>query len=267
MNLGTMNNHTPEKPKILAVIVLYQCSLKDSAAYHSLAQNKGLNFFVHLNSIDSETLGDPRVYSYQDYSNPGVSKAYNRAAEYASSHGYDYLLLADQDSEFPDNFMQTFILSKADLPQEQIFFPEVIANKKMISPAEFKYSRAWYANPKPKHGLINLNIFRPINSGLLIDLELFNTVGGYNEQVFLDYSDFYFIENCLKHRMTGVFFPTVVQGELSDFESHSILRIWKRYIMYLRSTAPLFFRKGYRLLPVWWILKLLNQLKRSVLKS
>lgn len=267
MNLDITINLSPDKPKILAVIVLYNCSLKDSTAYHSLASNKNLNFFIHLNSLDSETLNDPRVYSYQDYSNPGVSIAYNRAAEYASEHGYQYLLLADQDSEFPANYLQTFEAAKSDFPNEQIFFPEVIANKKMISPAEFKYSRAWYAAPKPKYGLMNLKIFRPINSGLLLDLGLFHKVGGYSERVFLDYSDFYFIQRCLAFQTTGVFFPALIQGELSDFESHSFLRIWKRYLMYLRSTFPLIFQKGYRLLPIWWILKLLNQIKRSILKS
>ncbi len=253
-------------PKVLAVIVLYHCSLKDSKAYHTLFQNRGINFFVHLNSVDSETLLDARIYSYQDNSNPGVSLAYNRAAEYATQNGYDYLLLADQDSEFPDNFLTAFYNAQSTFPQEELFFPEVMANKKMISPAEFKWSRAWYAIPKPQYGVMSLNIFRPVNTGMLINLKLFNKVGGFNTQVFLDYSDFYFIECCLKFKLTGVFFSTIVIGELSDFESYSFIRIWKRYFMYLHSTAPLFFKKGYSLLPLWWILKLLNQLKRSILR-
>ncbi len=255
--------------KILTVIVLHHCRLSASKAFRTLSAHPELDFFIHCNSKDStiDSTCSAKVFKeYRDETNPGVSAAYNRAFRWAELEklGYDYFLLADQDTDFSPGYLNEFYSARNRYPNSDMFFPKTMSGSKMISPAVFKLSRAWYAPETPNFGDIDIKMLRPINTGLIVSRSLFERTGGYNERVFLDYSDFEFVERCIKIGAKAVFFDSVNQSELSDHQNVDLGQRLKRYILFLQSTAPLIFRSTFLFLPIWWILRFVKVVAGSI---
>jgi hypothetical protein len=63
-----------------------------------------------------------------------------------------------------------------------------------------------------------LNKLAPVNSGMLVDLKAFYEVGGYNEKVKLDFSDFQFIERFRKVHKTFYVMDLICEQDFSDDE-------------------------------------------------
>lgn len=187
--------------KILAVVVLYNESLYDSLTYSTLlSKNEELKVFVYDNSpYPMHKKEDFSHYIYvHDPHNNGLSVAYNKAAFYASSHGYQWILLLDQDTQFQDSLLDDFRHSIMNNPHIYMFAPILCLNDgDNFSPLKFHRKRG--ISVRLKSGVYTLPMISPVNSGLLISVEKFIEVGGYNSLVRLDFSDFQFIERFSSH--------------------------------------------------------------------
>ena len=233
--------------KILPVIVIYENEVANSSAFETLRKNFGLEqeIFIYDNSktsqITSSQIEALNIIYLHDSTNPGVSKAYNVAAEYAKKNEYDLILLSDQDTKFPDNLREEFEVSYQKHNTQKIFFPRMYSKGKLISPAKFSFCRATYADD-PQTEIIDLKKLRPINSGLFIKLEHFFRNNGYREDVFLDYSDFDFVERGLSFCGQGVLINCKCEHDLSDIYNVTIEVRDKRII--LRRESMLNYAKG-----------------------
>jgi len=186
-----MNN---VKYNLLLVIVIYKEKLKDSETYKSLISNyPDMPLFIYDNSPVSQHSQDEfnnNVKYVSDTSNVGLSYAYNRAAEYANEKGYKWVLLMDQDTLFCKNILEMFVAAINENPAVSIFAPIVYSGKILLSPTKNKiFSKI----KKPITGLLPLSEYNVINSGMLINVDAMMSVGGYNEEVWLDYSDYEFL--------------------------------------------------------------------------
>src|ERR1700677_2641156 len=95
---------------VLPILVLYKCSLEDSATYQTLVASStygGMDPALLAIYDNSET---PQVRSSEealllaykhDSTNSGLAAAYNWALEIAELHGFSWLLLLDQDTRLP----------------------------------------------------------------------------------------------------------------------------------------------------------------------
>jgi len=202
-----MNNVTYN---LLLVIIIYKEKLMDSDTYKSLISNYSyIPLFVYDNSPVAQHSQDEfkqNVKYVSNTSNVGLSYAYNRAAEYAKENGYEWILLMDQDTLFCENILEIFQTAIHENPYVSIFAPIIFSGKLLISPSKINIFKSL---KKPITGLLPLSKYNVINSGMLINIEAMQSVGGYNEEVWLDYSDYEFLK---RMRKGGFSFLFVIDG-------------------------------------------------------
>lgn len=124
--------------------------------------------------------------------NCGIAKALNQGAIEAIKEGFEWLLTMDQDSYFSDNlFFKTF-LSFQDKTNVVIFSPSFRIESQQLS-QDNKYVDTDYV----------------ITSGNIINLSIWNKLGGFRVDLFIDEVD---TEFCFKARKNGfriVFFEHI----------------------------------------------------------
>jgi len=190
---------------VLPVVVLYKQSFSQSLTLQSLAQNlEALGITLDIVVYDNSPGPDASALSFSwkalnviyipDVHNQGLSKAYNIAAVKAHRLKKRWLLLFDQDTQFPADFLQTYAIAVEENPDVNIFAPCLkLGNGIVFSPCIAKHKRG-YPPGNISPGKYSLYQYSPVNSGLLVRLNLFMEVGGYNEKVKVDFCDFQFLE-------------------------------------------------------------------------
>lgn len=185
--------------RILYVVVLYNQNFKEINAYNSFLKYVSENdvwIWDNSSNKNNEWLANSQYRYTHSIKNVGISYAYNRAAEYANSHDYKWLMLLDQDTTFPRNSISVISHNLITCGDRYALFCPVqrITDGRIISPL---YSYLGLVHSKKEiQGQFVIDNVSIINSGLLIRLDLFNKVGGYNESAFLDYSDWQFVDRC-----------------------------------------------------------------------
>lgn len=184
---------------ILFVLVLYNCKLEDSKSYQTLLKgDKNLSIFVYDNSPQSQRITLPNVIYVNNPSNPGLGIAYNTAAKYAKQNEFEWILILDQDTTFENDALSKYIEAIIKYPSISLFAPiHKISNGKYISPTKYFHRTSKPADSVPK-GIVPLLPYAPINSGMLIRIDTFWQAGGYEDSVWLDFSDIQFIEKIKK---------------------------------------------------------------------
>ncbi|PTB96812.1 hypothetical protein C9994_05720 [Marivirga lumbricoides] len=196
---------------IFAVVVTYNSLFHASDTMRSLDLslqkiNKNLDILIYDNSpinqkeyYDKLTLDRFNITYFSDLSNSGVSTAYNEAAKIAKERDKKWVLLLDQDTNFSTNIFEAYFDAIFKNSHEiKLFVPILkLEDGRIFSPSRYKLKRGFMIkNISP--GIHSLKSLSPVNSGMLIDIEAFFEVGGYNEKVWLDFSDFQFIERFRK---------------------------------------------------------------------
>jgi len=196
--------------QFIGVVVLYNVRVEESVTINSL--NKSLVFIdetmdlvVYDNSLESDRLsgtifiyGGFRIHYFHDGSNPGISKAYNFAAQYGKELKKEWLLVLDQDTTFPLDSIEKYSFAIHENPEIKLIAPVLTLNNgKNVSPCRYFLKRG-FALKRVLTGVNDLKKISLLNSGMLINLGAFSLVGGYNEKVRLDFCDFVFIEEFKK---------------------------------------------------------------------
>lgn len=191
-----------ENKGIVCVIVIYNDYLTNTPAYSSLIRQHPEDvdcLLVFDNSsekhIEDIKLQHGEYHYYWNGENLGLSANYNKAAAYAAEHGYACLLLSDQDTSFPEHALKTYKEAVRNYPQEVLMVPKhKMSNGRYLSPS--KVFRGLFS--EVASGTYDLMRYEIINSGMLIRTDAFWKVGGYKEEVMLDFSDFQFLERLRK---------------------------------------------------------------------
>jgi glycosyltransferase involved in cell wall biosynthesis len=182
------------------VIVLYRMEPGQSPAFQSvLAARERLSTDADDVSVllwDNSPTAAPGelpagVNYFADESNSGLAKAYNRALEWASEHGSEWLLTLDQDTAVPADFFLT-IASAARVSARYAgigaIVPQIAAGNRQLSPNYFqlgaipRWYRAGYV------GVPGEPVFA-FNSGAMLQVAALKQVGGYDPRFWLDDSD------------------------------------------------------------------------------
>jgi|SRR5690606_25161895 len=185
-----------------------------------------------------------RYYSYGQ--NMGVSKAYNKGVGLLRGQ-VDKVVFLDQDTNLPIDFYDRYlevILSINPL----VACPLIYANNNLVSPIKFKnYRPIKHINDNKgdwAHKKIDFENHSIINSGLMVDIRLFDEIGGYNENLFLDFCDHDFIQRMKSQIASFVLINVVIQQDLSSYTDNKE-RALKRYHFYLRDRRVFFLNKDY----------------------
>lgn len=225
--------------KIVIVIILYKTKLEDSLSFQSLKASSNnlpntLSLYIYDNSPDEffEVIDYDcfDIFYEKDYLNSGISKAYNKAAKYAENKGKEWLLLLDQDSSLPIDFLSSLEYSVLQYPNQSVFAPKLKHDLVLLSPCRFKNMKgSSFTDIKPGvNSFVNTSIF---NSGILVRLSVFLEIGGYNEKVPLDFSDHSFIHRLKRKNKEFVVMPIEIAHQLSSFSGNYTV-ILKRFVQY-----------------------------------
>lgn len=195
--------------QVLIVVVQYLTSLENAPAIPGTAI-QGLNRCFSLepqlledftvliwdNSPTSHAIPDglsfPLEYRHTG-ENLGVSGAYNGAAKFASDRGAQWLLLLDQDTVLPPEFlarMLGYARRLASEPRIAAVAPTVMMGQSRISP---KITSRWGRSVDPPAGFLGEEARELVlvNTGLLLRLEALSQIGGFDPNFWLDFSDRY----------------------------------------------------------------------------
>ena len=231
---------------ILFVLVLYKTKLERSLTYNALkrslaATEFGIDMLVYDNSPANDggdIVNDPKIkVNYIiDKANGGVSKAYNTGAELAVKMNKKWMMLLDQDTNFPAETITKYLEAIEKYPGEKLFAPMMMVNKQtIVSPCHFKFMRGFSVSSVTP-GINSLKEYSVINCGICIDTVAFNANNGYNELIRLDFSDHDFIRRFRK--VVGDRFIVIdlkVNHELSTTSKTSLDADLVRFDYYLEG--------------------------------
>lgn len=233
--------------QILFVVVLYKQNLDQSLTLsslnHDLVQLRmRMDVFIYDNSPDQQydqnhfQWNNFTIHYVHDPTNSGLSKAYNAGAFHAGTLQKEWLLLLDQDTTFPEGYLKENKETIIANPDISLFVPHLkLKNGVLFSPCMNKHKRGYPAgNLLP--GIYNLAKYVPVNSGMLIRLELFNAVGGYNEKVKIDFCDFQFLDKVMRLKDKFYLINSVALQDFSAFD-YSREKQHSRFLQYLEDAA------------------------------
>jgi rhamnosyltransferase len=226
---------------VLPILVLYKQDLTFSESLKTLNANlleKGLtmDLFVYDNSPEAQyeqefTYQNFLVHYKHDPSNAGVSQAYNSGAAYGKNLNKKWVLLLDQDTIFPAGFLGVYEKAVDEHPDVKIFVPILkTQHGDYLSPCRYKHKRGYWL-PSITEGFMDVDKYSPVNSGMLIHLDAFFDVGGYNEAVKLDFADFQFIERFAEKFRTFYVVNVVCLQDFSGYEP-SLVKLKHRFAFF-----------------------------------
>ncbi|WLT31325.1 glycosyltransferase [Geothrix sp. PMB-07] len=173
---------------IIAVIVSFNGHKKTDMTVRALLGKVG---HIHIvdNGSDLKSLEVLRALEANQgvsvtylKNNRGIGHALNLGLTYAKDGGFTWILTMDQDSLIDHDMVQAFCRAIQTHPDLACLSPTVIIH------GEHKRDR--------RDGPISY----AITSGNLVRMDVFERIGGYNEEMFIDALDFDF---CLRARQAG----------------------------------------------------------------
>jgi rhamnosyltransferase len=241
---------------LAVVIVIFERNPLDTDAFQSLNLNRnGAMVVLYDNSPVSQQnkiLEIGNVIYHHDPSNPGVSKAYNFAARVARKNNKRWLLLADQDTTFPAQFLEKYRHAIQRHSDVSVFCPRLLDSVGLVSPFLFSRGRGRRAGVI-EAGLHELKNFRFANSGLVVSLDAFDEAGGYDERFPLDYSDIVFGDRLADLFKKFLLLDVPCTHPFSGSERNSDTYLIARFKTFCQ--AALLYKKTTPLkVPLYWVL-------------
>lgn len=259
---------------ILVVIVLFKKKISNLFFLSSTSRyEKIIEVFIYDNSPFQQSI--PNITGYNliythDPRNPGISYAYNQAILLAKKLNKKALIFLDQDTEFHPIFIEKYCNSYRKFGDEYIYAPIMYnsTNQKIYSPALSKGFVGKALNSeififKEKYKIDNISL---INSGLMVPISIFNLIGGYNDKIKLDFSDYYFIEKYKLSKKEVILINLYIQHSLSGDEGKNFFQEKIRYEYYYQGAIELENSLGISM--IWPVLRrfLRLSIKYSTLK-
>jgi GT2 family glycosyltransferase len=203
------NPTSQSAPTILAVVVLYQCSLAQSQSVSSLLQilidnpefAKYFSLVLYDNSPQAQSLlieADFPICYFHDGSNRGLPAAYNFALARAETEQCTWLLLLDQDTWLTREFIAELLATTKTLhaqPDVAAIVPKLMVHGKIDSPAThfFDLMRGQFQAPRPamRQDVVGIQQQRLAcyNSGATLRVSALRNLGGFPPEYWLDFLD------------------------------------------------------------------------------
>jgi GT2 family glycosyltransferase len=232
--------------EILLIVVVYNKKISDLFFIQEniLIYNEFIDVLVYDNSIDSQQIPELEginINYIHNKDNVGVSKAYNIGIEKSKALNKKYILLLDQDTSFQlsdlsdyhnlmDKYGEGFIYAPIVYKENKIYSPNFVNNfvGKVQNINSFFYSEIYSIDEKSL-----------INSGLMIPLKVIDSIGGFNDDIKLDFSDFYFIEKYKKFNNKIILLNLMIEHSLSGDEGNNYLKEIHRFMYYCNGAKSL----------------------------
>jgi len=218
------------------IVVLYNTKCEDSLGVNTLIEPKlhNLKIVICDNSEKVDIKENNKRFcnkleiEYIDMKgNLGLSKAYNKALTRINHDSW--FVIFDQDTIVNPNYFHELNKSIANYPNTYIHVPIVKSRGIRISPSVMRgYSVKSLAINN--YGLYS-NV-TAINTGKSC---VFEKIGNYNEEIFMDYLDHYFIREYNKNFKNIAIFNCELAQEFSDHDHSDICKDLERFIIYKKD--------------------------------
>lgn len=188
---------------VLAVLVIYNRTIEESDTFKALLRNyanapdafRGVKLLVYDNSAEAHDVAVPVPFQWEyvhDECNRGLAVAYNRAWKEAVRTSCRWLLLLDQDSSLPDEFMRRLsgdLLVVDGDSRVAAVVPKMRSGRSVFSPARVFYGGIVRSIGRRHEGICAFDNAFAIGSGCAIRVSFLNVIGGFNETFRLDCLD------------------------------------------------------------------------------
>jgi GT2 family glycosyltransferase len=140
-----------------------------------------------------EDIGVPFPCRYKHSTrNRGVAGAYNEALKLAVALKCPWLLLLDQDTRLPANFLSRMLQYSFELQANldvASIGPSIWVKSRHMFPRRVRFNRTEACDPSFVG--VNSEEYTTANSGVLMRVAALQEIGGYNENFSLEFSDVY----------------------------------------------------------------------------
>ena len=169
---------------VAGVVILYQPEdnvLENVHSYFSVIDKLYVvdNSENQISFVATTLKNEEKVKLIYDGKNQGIAKRLNEAASLAIAEGYNWLLTMDQDSKFNEAILSDYLLCAGSYLYKDNTAMYGVEYERQISNPE--------CTPK--------EVVQLITSGSIINLNLFNAIGGFDEALFIDEVD---LEYCYR---------------------------------------------------------------------
>ncbi|MDX2022357.1 MAG: hypothetical protein SF187_19130 [Deltaproteobacteria bacterium] len=212
------------KSRLTIVIVLYKKALADSSTYKSLKkQADDDQILVYDNSPTTLHPEPANVVYVHDATNGGLTAAYGWAQRIGNERGSEWLLLLDQDTDLPSDYVKCFLAHERTFASDTVAaIPTVVSGGKVVSPRGVVAGVPGIGDlPKHKWGVCK-NELTAINSGCFVRLSFLNAIGGFLSRNNLDGVDRFFFSRVYAAGRNVFRLPISIQHELSISDVSSI---------------------------------------------
>jgi hypothetical protein len=231
------------KNPILFAIVTYKEQYFECLSFISLVRSFSiygegkLNVFIYDNTdidnwkVEKNEISDVKVNYVHQKDNPGISFAYNRINDFAFENKFQCVVFLDQDTTLPIETYKVYSENTLRTTGNFTAVPTVLSNKKIISPSRYLCYRSILFNKIDKN-VLNFKYVSCINTGLMVDVGFFKSVGGYNEKLKLDFCDHDFIEKVKKTEFFLDILPLTLTQDFSA-DINTKLQALNRYKIFV----------------------------------
>lgn len=185
-SIAILVTHNPDQKKLKSTI----SSLKKNKINIILIDNTPSNSNHQV--FSSKKLYDKDITYLPLNKNTGIANAQNIGIRIALDRGYDHIILSDQDTIYPDNFLDCMLneLNKLRHLGKRIaaIGPAYIDENKFSKPPFFvKYNKGKLVQISQDAGVVEVS--QLISSGTLITAEAIRETGMMNSDLFIDWVD------------------------------------------------------------------------------
>jgi GT2 family glycosyltransferase len=187
---------------LLAVMIVFNCKLEETKTLVSLLKNfeNNQNIFerfkliIYDNSKIIQDIDFVIPFNYEYIHNPkniGLAGAYNHALAEGSKYFSKWLLLLDQDSSLPADFISCLSDTTLEFENDKTVFsiaPKMFYNDALFSPSKVIYGGIHRPIDKNCTGFCDFEVFA-IGSCSCVRISFLNEIGGFNGVFWLDCLD------------------------------------------------------------------------------
>lgn len=194
--------------------------------------------------------------------NKGIPKAYNRVISEIPHESDSWIIVCDQDTEIPHDFLQKYKTAIAVNPNKKIFCPVIKDAVGIMSPSKIKGKKFVHSELCDFNNYLEDYSF--INSCMCINAAVFKDMK-YDENIFLDFADHDFVR-AVRERYTHNIFHVVdsvqVYQNFSGVTKNPLQSDLTRFKIYL-SDAYYYYEKWYGTKKTAFFILLVRAMKLS----
>lgn len=229
---------------IFCILVTYNPDFQQLQATLSSILSQVDKIVVVNNNSTPLNLSNAKIHVIELCKNFGIAYAQNRGIEYAISNKADYVLFSDQDTIYPNDFINKSVACYQRHKDEKIaavvplFFNE---NKKQFARLNTEKTKSVSTEIGKDYYLAHA-----ISSGTFCHTSVFSTVGLMNERLFIDYVDYEWCWRAVKQKYNIVCDTTnTIHHNMGD--SYKTV-FGRKIVVYSDFRNYYFFRNGTYLL-------------------